>query len=196
MAQSLGWVNSKVEGAALKDAHLQDLSYQQAEGAGAGEDGIGSVKSDQVITYVVIGLNLYPRPNMIVLFGFIVSQSGNALRRSFEKTGKAAPSGSGSSAKVGGSNKGTAVQHGQQPGIASGQGNSSTTDAKRPSSGKLSTKVCLLPMLLCGFECLPHPLRNGYSHPIPYRVFTFTAELCLSDKQCDGCTALQCSSWQ
>jgi hypothetical protein len=33
LAQSLGWVRDSEEGAALKDAHLQDLSFQQAEGA-------------------------------------------------------------------------------------------------------------------------------------------------------------------
>jgi len=33
LARGLGWVRSEEEGAALKDAHLQDLSFQQAEGA-------------------------------------------------------------------------------------------------------------------------------------------------------------------
>ena len=54
MAQSLGWVSSSEEGAALKEAHLQDLSFQQAEGAaGAGDDSTGSVKSDQVSRLVL-----------------------------------------------------------------------------------------------------------------------------------------------
>lgn len=56
LAQSLGWVSSGEEGAALKDAHLQDLSYQQAEAAG--DDSTGSVKSENVCTLCILSLHL------------------------------------------------------------------------------------------------------------------------------------------
>lgn len=45
LARDLGWVRSEEEGAAIKDAHLQDLSYQQAEGAEADAQVCSAYKS-------------------------------------------------------------------------------------------------------------------------------------------------------
>ena len=77
LARDLGWVRSEEEGAALKDAHLQDLSFQQAEGAEG--------DSQVCIGFAVFAIGLRFSLNHLYLH---YPQSGNPLRKSQEGKNK------------------------------------------------------------------------------------------------------------
>ena len=50
-ARSVGWVSSAEQGAALKDAHFQDLSYQQGELSAAAQANDDGSLGDQVCSF-------------------------------------------------------------------------------------------------------------------------------------------------